>query len=639
MTPQMKKLIAGAFLSLAAAALSAPVVRVGAACGGPAAGAPTTGTPPAPGSLSFSSASYAVTEGAGSAKIRLKRVGGTDGEVVGKVTLTDVSTSPADYRFKPGVRDTSFNPGGSGPNDSVLQAALQPDGKIIISGFFTSYNRDPSAPDGIMRLNADGTRDTSFNPGGSGSDGLVGEVALQPDGKIVIAGSTSSYNGDAAAPDYVMRLNADGTRDASFNPGGSGANGFVAEAALQPDGTIVIGGNFTSYNEDPSAPDRLIRLNADGTRDASFNPGGSGANEFVSEVALQPDGKILIVGPFFTSYNEDSSAPHYVMRLDGDLFATWRDGDAAEKLIQLPVVDDGIPEGDETLTLTLSVVSGGATLGSPRSATLTIGPGNPIDDSQNFVRQHYYDFLSREPDPEGLAFWTNQMTNCGTTNLEVCRINVSAAFFLSIEFQQTGYFVIRAHKAAFGNSRQTPRYTVFLRDQWQIGEGLVVGQGDWQARLEQNRRRYLEEFVSRPEFVSEFPLGTRAADYVEKLFTNAGVTPTQAETDAAIAAYGAGDAAGRAAALKSVTDSDTVFTALYNPSFVLMQYYGYLRRNPDGAPDLNFSGYDFWLNKMNSFSQPGENVRDEAVALARVRRAEMVRAFISSDEYRKRFGP
>ena len=68
-----------------------------------------------------------------------------------------------------------------------------------------------------------------------------------------------------------------------------------------------------------------------------------------------------------------------------------------------------------------------------------------------------------------------------------------------------------------------------------------------------------------------------------------------------------------------------------------MQYYGYLRRNPDDAPDNNFSGYDFWLNKMNSFSQPGENVRDEAVALARVRRAEMVRAFIESIEYRGRF--
>ena len=83
--------------------------------------------------------------------------------------------------------------------------------------------------------------------------------------------------------------------------------------------------------------------------------------------------------------------------------------------------------------------------------------------------------------------------------------------------------------------------------------------------------------------------------------------------------------------MKSVADSDTVYVTLYNPSFVLMQYFGYLRRNPDDSPDANFAGYDFWLNKMNTFSRPGENVRDEAVALARVRRAEMVRAFIVSD--------
>ncbi|HKG14604.1 MAG TPA: hypothetical protein VKB12_14855, partial [Pyrinomonadaceae bacterium] len=107
--------------------------------------------------------------------------------------------------------------------------------------------------------------------------------------------------------------------------------------------------------------------------------------------------------------------------------------------------------------------------------------------------------------------------------------------------------------------------------------------------------------------------------------------------NAAVNAYGSGNTAGRTAALKSVADSDSVFVALYNPSFVLMQYFGYLRRNPDDAPDFNFTGYDFWLSKLNQFSQPGENVRDETVAIRRVRRAEMVRAFIESVEYRQRF--
>jgi hypothetical protein len=216
-------------------------------------------------------------------------------------------------------------------------------------------------------------------------------------------------------------------------------------------------------------------------------------------------------------------------------------------------------------------------------------------------------------------------------------VDVSTAFFLSIEFQTTGYFVIRTHKAAFGNEKFTPRYTVFLRDLREISEGVIVGQPGFQARLEANRQRYLEDFVTRPEFTSQFPGTMTAAQFVDKLYANTGATPSAAERNAAIAAYGTGDTAGRAAAVKSVSDSDSVYTVLYNPSFVLMQYFGYLRRNPDDAPDANFSGYDFWLNKMNTFSVPGENVRDEAVALARVRRAEMVRAFIESFEYRRRF--
>jgi hypothetical protein len=315
-----------------------------------------------------------------------------------------------------------------------------------------------------------------------------------------------------------------------------------------------------------------------------------------------------------------------------------------EKTFQVLVNEDAYTEGLESATLVLQNPSNG-TLGVPSTATLQIvddapeSNTNPIDDSRNFVCQHYHDFLYRQADQSGEDFWTNGIESCGTN--AQCRVekrvDVSTAFFLSIEFQQTGYFVIRTHKAAFGNAKSTPRYSVFLRDQREISEGVIVGQPGFQQQLDANRQKYLEDFVTRSEFVAQFPQGMTASAYVDKLFTNTGATPSTAERNAAISAYGTGDTAGRAAALKSVADSDTVFTVLYNPSFVLMQYYGYLRRNPDDAPDNNFSGYDFWLNKMNSFSLPGENVRDETVALRRVRRAEMVRAFIESIEYRERF--
>ena len=234
---------------------------------------------------------------------------------------------------------------------------------------------------------------------------------------------------------------------------------------------------------------------------------------------------------------------------------------------------------------------------------------------------------------------SGQIASCGTDAacLDAKRVNVSTAFFLSIEFQNTGYFLIRAHKAGFGSAKSNPRYNIFLRDLREISEGIIVGQGNWQQQLDTNKQKFLEDFVTRSEFVAQFPQGSAAGTYVDKLFANAGASPTTAERNAAISAYGGGDLAGRTAALKSVLETGSVVNAQYNSAFVLMQYYGYLRRNPDDAPDNNFDGYDFWLNKMNSFTQPGEDARNEQVALARVQRAEMVRAFIVSGEYRVRF--
>jgi hypothetical protein len=318
----------------------------------------------------------------------------------------------------------------------------------------------------------------------------------------------------------------------------------------------------------------------------------------------------------------------------------------SSKTIDILISEDIKVEGTETLSITLSNPTGQALLGSLQNTTVVInddpiesGP-NPIDFSDIFVGQQYHDFLARHADQAGQDFWVSQITSCGsnTACIDDRRQNVSAAFFLSIEFQQSGYLVIRAHKAAFGTAKSNPRYLTFLRDQRRIGEGVIIGQPGADALLAANRQAYLEEFVSRPQFIAAFPQGTPAQTYVDTLFANAGVTPTASQRQAAINAYGTGDTLGRAAALKSVADSDPVFAAHYNSAFVLMQYFGYLRRNPDDAPDNNFNGYDFWLAKMNQFSVPGENVRDDSVALNRVRRAEMVKSFIVSSEYRARFG-
>jgi hypothetical protein len=317
------------------------------------------------------------------------------------------------------------------------------------------------------------------------------------------------------------------------------------------------------------------------------------------------------------------------------------------KSFALLISEDSLAEGTEMLNINLSNPTGGAQLGAASTATVAItddgdtgsGP-NAIDDPATFVCQHYHDFLARQADTAGQTFWTNEITSCGTNQacLTEKRASVSAAFFLSIEFQKTGYFVMRTYKTAFGNQPGNPRYDTFMEEMGDVNRGVVVGQGNWEAQLEANQQAYAQAFVSRSDFMASYPPGQSAAQYVDALFQSAGVTPSTAERQAAMNAYGSGDTNGRTSALRSIVESDSIYNAFYNPAFVLLEYFGYLRRNPNDAPDNNFQGYNFWLAKMDSFTQPGENVRDEQVALRRVRRAEMVTAFITSGEYRQRFG-
>ncbi len=310
------------------------------------------------------------------------------------------------------------------------------------------------------------------------------------------------------------------------------------------------------------------------------------------------------------------------------------------KTILIPLVDDAYAEGNETFTVTLSNPAGGV-LGSPSTTTVTIndndsvtGP-NLIDQADFFVHQHYVDFLNREPDPPGLGFWTNQITSCGSDAqcIEVKRINVSAAFFLSIEFQETGYLVYRFNKSAYGNMPGAPvplKLNEFLPDTQQIGKGVVVGQTGWEQVLESNKVAFAQDFVARARFTSAYPTTLTPDHFVDTLFFLAGVTPSATDRNTAINEFaGAGNTtntAARARALRDVAENSILKQQETNKAFVLMQYFGYLRRNPNEAPDTDFSGYNFWLNKLNQFN--GNFVT-----------AEMVKAFIVSGEYRQRFGP
>ncbi|HSL54661.1 MAG TPA: S8 family serine peptidase [Pyrinomonadaceae bacterium] len=290
--------------------------------------------------------------------------------------------------------------------------------------------------------------------------------------------------------------------------------------------------------------------------------------------------------------------------------------DEASKNIEIPIVNDALVEGNETFTITLSGASGAGL--STSTSTVTINDNdtvpasqNPFDDIQFFVRQQYLDFLGRLPDSVGFANWVATLSGCpnggfGENDNPHCdRVHVSAGFFLSAEFQGRGYFAYRFYEVALD---RRPTYAEFVPDMAQVGgpqspESEVL-----------SKATYTEAWTQRPAFKTLYD-GLSNLAYVEKLEINAEVVVSNKA--ALVAALNNGQMT-RGEVLRNIVESAVVGDKFFNRAFVSMQYFGYLRRDPDTI------GFQNWLDTLNA---DPSNFR------------HMIFGFLYSTEYRQRFGP
>jgi parallel beta-helix repeat protein len=629
----------------------------------------------APGSFRFISASFAADESKGAASVTVTRTLGTAGGAASVDYATSDGTAAAGVDYTPASGTLQFAPGETTKsfNVTILEDVLSEEAETV--------RLTLSNPTGGVTLGAGSTSVIKIDDGdASPLLTVTGVTVAEGDAgtttQAVFTVRLSAPSGRVVTMDYMTEDDS-ASAPQDYRPAGGSLVFNPGETARQVSVTV-------NGDAEPEADERFFLFIRDVVNALTTPIGRPPPSISASAIILDEESPgIHFSAPFYAVDERGGSAVIRVVRRgdtstaasasyttqglapppDGAGLAspradyTYASGTLrfapgeTEKSITVLVNDDAYVEPPEAVALRLQSPADAPT--SSKEAQLIIGSddtqpptaaNNPLDDARFFVRQHYHDFLGREPDQTGFDFWAGGIEQCGDDAQcrEVRRISVSAAFFLSIEFRQTGYRVFRFHRASFGagpqRPRATPRLPEFLDDTQELGRGVVVGRDGWQERLRQNVEEFARQWVGRADFVGQFPATMTAAQFVDKLFANSGVTPTQGERDAALAAYGAGDAAGRAAALLGVTDSTSVFDRQYNPAFVYMQYAGYLRRAPDEEPDSNFTGFDFWLSKLDSFSLPGEDVSSDSIAFGRVQRAEMVNAFLSSIEYRQRFG-
>jgi uncharacterized protein (TIGR03118 family) len=404
------------------------------------------------------------------------------------------------------------------------------------------------------------------------------------------------------------------------------APGFAGAATFQY--TITDSGTklfpFTPL-DDPKTASATVTVNVTSAGTFQFNAAtaavGEGAGKATITVTRAGDSSVPVTVDYATAPDAAVVGCSTVNGLASDrcdyntAIGTLRFG-AGEttKTFDIFITDDSRVEGNETFTVALSNPTGASfTLGGTTALTVTItdndaaaGP-NPIDGTPFFVREHYLDFLNREPDTAGFNAWVATINNCAANDTTCDRVQVSSQFFRSAEFQARGYFAIRFYRAAFGRD---PSYREFIGD-------LSRLTGTTPAETSALNALFPTEFSQRAEFHTTFDSLTNA-QYVDKLIANTGVTFTTAQRDQFVADLNS-SAKSRAQVLRDVVEASVFVNnqGTFNRAFVLTEYFGYLRRDPDAG------GFNNWLTFLNANPT---NFRT------------MVNGFVNSLEYRLRFG-
>lgn len=601
------------------------------------------------GTLQFSSVSSNTGEGAGPATITVTRTGGTTGAVsVHYATSDGTAVAGSDYAAAAGTLNWADGDGANKTftipitNDSLNEASetigltlSAPTGGAVIgnpgSATLAILDNDPTPSISIT--------DVSLAEGNSGATNFNFTVSLSAASGQTITVDYATADGTALSGGDYQPLSGTLT----FSPGQTAKPVTVlvnGDTQGEPNETFLVGlANVVNATVDKDHGTGTI-VNDDGVTPPALQFSSATYNTQENLTALTIT--VTRTGDTSGSATVDYATADGTAKQQSDYELTtgalsFAPGDTT-RTFQLLINEDMYVEGDETLTVVLSNATG-ATLGSPATATVTIvddaaeSLSNPIDDSQSFVYTHYHDFLSREPDPGGLAFWTSQITQCGNDQncLRAKRIDVSNAYFYEQEYQQTGAYVFRLYRVAFGNNQplpngdnsntteahKLPNYLVFAADRARVIGG---------ANLAQGQQNLATAFVLRPEFISKYPANLSLDQFVDAVLAtisnDLGVN-LNAQRSALIALGSRGAVIYRLADenVANPISNQLLIDAEYNRAFVATQYFGYLRRDSD------IGGFLFWLGQVNS--APLRSVS---------RQHAMVCSFITSSEYQDRFG-